>query len=180
MSVKHAPLRASQSYCSLPTSKRQIMPTTINISGSFKTFFKRVMGVDKLPLPVDWILQMCAVINFLQLIERNMAKICHAQRILPHTEFRCYEAKTEESEKVGSHQESKPVHLWHSVWLPVTLSPFTFLYFCLIISKLKIRHVWFSDILLGLLCLIMVDFNKAWNADEMDMDMAIVLQCRQV
>jgi len=63
-----------------------------------------------------------------------MAKICHAQRILPHTEFRCYEAKTEESEKVGSRQASKPVHLWHSVRLLVTLSLFTFLYFCLIIS----------------------------------------------
>ena len=27
-------------------------------------------------------------------------------------EFRCYEAKIEESEKAGSHQESNPGHLW--------------------------------------------------------------------
>ena len=27
-------------------------------------------------------------------------------------EFRCYEAKIEESEKAGSHRESNPGHLW--------------------------------------------------------------------
>ena len=27
-------------------------------------------------------------------------------------EFRCYEVKTEESEKAGSHRESNPGHLW--------------------------------------------------------------------
>ena len=38
-------------------------------------------------------------------------------KLLPTTvivinEFRCYEAKTEESEKAGSHWESNPGHLW--------------------------------------------------------------------
>ena len=32
--------------------------------------------------------------------------------MLEINEFRCYEAKIEESEKVGSHQESNPGHLW--------------------------------------------------------------------
>ena len=35
-----------------------------------------------------------------------------AQSILPQAEFRCYEAKMEESEKGGSRQESNPGHLW--------------------------------------------------------------------
>ena len=38
------------------------------------------------------------------------------QSILPHTEFRCDEAKIEESEKAGSCQESNPGHLWPQAW----------------------------------------------------------------
>ena len=34
------------------------------------------------------------------------------QSILPHAEFRCDEAKIEESEKAGSCRESNPGHLW--------------------------------------------------------------------
>ena len=34
-------------------------------------------------------------------------------------EFRCYEAKIEESEKVGSHRESNPGHLYASIILGV-------------------------------------------------------------
>ena len=48
-------------------------------------------------------------------------------------EFRCYEAKIEESEKTGSLQESKPEVSW--VRLPEAAGLFTFLYFCLITSK---------------------------------------------
>ena len=32
--------------------------------------------------------------------------------MLEINEFRCYEAKIEESEKAGSRQESNPGHLW--------------------------------------------------------------------
>ena len=49
-------------------------------------------------------------------------------------ELRCYRAKTVDSEKAGSHQESNPGHLC-GVRLTATTGLFTFFYFHLITSK---------------------------------------------
>ena len=71
-----------------------------------------------------------------RLMHINQSQLLRASCLmLENKEFRCYEAKIEESEKGNSRQESNPGHLWQLKpevsWaqLPAAVAFFTFLYF---------------------------------------------------